>query len=370
MVNVPKDANVVGSKWVFKAKKDTSGNMVRYKARLVAQGFSQVPGVNYFDTFAPITRLASIRTVLAFTAAEHYETGQIDIKSTYLNGKLTSDEVIFMKQAPSYEEAGDEEGVKVYRLKKSLYGLKQAGYRWYQKLVEIMTKLGFKRCEGDQAVFYRCCESTGVMIIVLVHVDDCTIVGKSQKLVDRFKAEIKKHVNIMDMGDLHWILGIEVHRIREEKKLLLSQKAYIKSILRCYRFEDLKPTSTPMDPASRLIMIQSPATTEEYAAMKHVPYHEAVGSLTYATLGTHPDICYTVQTVSKFNNKPGLAHWEAVERIFRYLIGTKNLWLCYGSLTKELLGYTDADGSMSKDRQAISGYAFMVNGGAVSWSTK
>ena len=146
-----------------------------------------------------------------------------------------------------------------------------------------MTKLGFKRCEGDQAVFYRNCESTGVMIIILVHVDDCTIVGKSQKLVDRFKAEIKKHVNIMDMGNLHWILGIEVRCIHE-KKLLLSQKAYIEPILWCYGFEDLKPTLTPMDPASQLTMIQSPATTEEYATVKHVPYHEAVSSLMYACL--------------------------------------------------------------------------------------
>src|ERR1700684_1006126 len=104
-----------------------------------------------------------------------------------------------------------------------------------------------------------------------------------------------------------------------------------------------------MDPAIRLSTVQSPSTTEEYAAMKHVPYHEAVGSLMYATLGTRPDICYAVQTVSKFNNKPGLAHWEAVKRIFKYLIGTKNLWLCYGSLTKELLGYADADGSMNED---------------------
>ena len=92
------------------------------------QGFSQVPGVDYFDMFAPIACLASIWTVLAFAATEDYETGQIDIKSAYLNGELTNDKVIFMKQVPSYEEAGDEQGVKVYRLKKSLYGLKQAGH--------------------------------------------------------------------------------------------------------------------------------------------------------------------------------------------------------------------------------------------------
>ena len=104
--------------------------------------------------------------------------------------------------------------------------------------------------------------------------------------------------------------------------------------------------------------------------MRNVPYHEAVGSLMYATLGTSPDICYTVQTVSRFNNKPRLAHWEAVKRNFKYLIGTKELWLGYGGQAKELLGYADVDGSMNEDRKAVSGYAFMINGGAVSWSAK
>ena len=152
VVDAPVGVNVVGSKWVFRAKKDAAGNVVRYKARLVAQGFSQVPGVDYFDTFAPVARLASIRTVLAFAAAEDYETGQIDIKAAYLNGELTEDERIFMKQAPGYEEVSEDGKVKVLRLWKTLYGLKQAGRRWYHKLVFIMSKLGFSRCEGDQAV--------------------------------------------------------------------------------------------------------------------------------------------------------------------------------------------------------------------------
>ena len=104
----------------------------------------------------------------------------------------------------------------MYRLKKSLYGLKQAGRRWYQLLVEIMMALGFSRCEVDQAVFYRRCEGTSVLIIVLVHVNDCTIVGKGQGLITLFKVEIAKHVGITDLGNLHWILGIEILRICEE----------------------------------------------------------------------------------------------------------------------------------------------------------
>src|ERR1700678_1302435 len=308
VVDAPEGVNIVGSKWVFRAKKDAAGNIVRYKARLVAQGFSQVPGVDYFDTFAPVARLASIRTVLAFAAAEDYETGQIDIKGAYSNGELTNDEVIFMRQPPGYEEVGADGRKRVMRVRKTLYGLKQAGRRWYHKLVEIMSKLGFSRCGGDQAVFFRRCERTNMLIIVLVHVDDCSIVGKTKALIARFKLEIAKFVAITDLGELHWILGIEVRRIREERKLLLSQKSYINSILRRYGFDDLKPVSTPMNPNTRLTSTQSPSTTEEIAAMRNIPYHEAVGSLMYATLGTKPDICFAVQTVSRFNSKPGLAH--------------------------------------------------------------
>ena len=149
LVDAPGGANVVGSKWVFRIKKDAGGKAIRFKARLVAQGFSQVPSVDYFDTFAPVARLASIRAVLAFAAAENLETGQIDIKGAYLNGELTDGETIYMQQAPGYAK-----GKLICRLKKPLYGLKQSGRRWYQKLVEIMEKLLFVRCEVDQAVFY------------------------------------------------------------------------------------------------------------------------------------------------------------------------------------------------------------------------
>jgi len=148
---------------------------------------------------------------LAFAASENYEMGQIDIKGAYLNGELTKNEVIYMKQPPGYSVSAKNGKVLVCRLRKTLYGLKQSGRRWYQKLVEIMEKLGFSRCEVDQAVFYR--RGEGKLMIVLVHVDDCTIVANAQPLITHFKIEIAKHVEITDLGDLHWILGIEVLRI-------------------------------------------------------------------------------------------------------------------------------------------------------------
>ncbi|GBE89190.1 hypothetical protein SCP_1502130 [Sparassis crispa] len=125
-----------------------------------------------------------------------------------------------------------------------------------------------------------------------------------------------------------------------------------------------------MDPNTTLSSAQSPQTTAEAAAMRDIPYREAVGSLMYASLGTRPDITYAVSSLSRFSDNPGKAHWEAVKRVFRHLSGTKDLKLTYGAQELDLVGYTDADGSMHEDRKVFSGYAFLIDGGAVSWSSK
>ena len=135
-------------------------------------------------------------------------------------------------------------------------------------------------------------------MIVLVHVNDCTIVATSTKLILNFKTQIARHVEITDLGEIHWILGIEVHRERECRLLFLSQRSYLESIIQRYGFEDLKPVALPMETSTRLTSAQSPSTTNEIAQMRNIPYHKAVGSLMYASLGTRPDILYAVQTVS------------------------------------------------------------------------
>jgi hypothetical protein len=186
---------------------------------------------------------------------------------------------------------------------------------------------------------------------VLVHVDDSTIAATIITLIEAFKAEIAKHIEITDLGELHWLLGIEIRRDRDKRTIHLF-------------------TGSLMETNIKLSSSQSPATTAQFAQMRDVPYHEAVGSLLYASLRTRPDISFAVQTVSRFSTKPGIPHWEAVKRIFRYLKGTMDLWLSYGLARIDLAGYADADGSMAEDRHAISGYTFIIHGGAASWSAK
>ena len=203
----PLHANIVGSKWVFKAKKDAVGNVVRYKACLVTQGYSQVPGVNYFNTYAPVAKLPSVCAVLAIANRQNMELHQVDIKGAYLNSDLNDDEVIYMRPPPGYAPEGLNSHVLC--LKHMLYGLKQSGRQWYQKLTWIFVdSMGFVHCDVDQAVFFK--HANPDLTIIIVHVDDCMIAATSLALITDFKERLCAHVEVTDLGELHWLLGIEI----------------------------------------------------------------------------------------------------------------------------------------------------------------
>ena len=366
LVERPVDGNVVDSKWVLRIKKNSTGGIEKYKARLVAKGFTQIYGVDYYETYAPVARLSSFRILLALAAQNGWPVHSFDFDSAYLNCKFEEDEVIYIEQPPGYETK--DRRYWVWRLWKALYGLKQGARNWYKALCKALEELGFTRTEADHGVFFK---KIGEDIIILaVHVDDCAVTAKSMDLIKQFMAEMDKKYKLTDTGPASWLLGIKISRDLVEKTLSLSQHTYIDAIITRFNFNDLKPSAVPMDPTIPLLKSQSPTKLEDIAKMKNVPYREAVGSLMYAAMGTRPDIAFATSTVSQFSENPGWVHWEAVKRIFRYLLGTKKLELVYGGDKRGLVGYVDADGASQDHRRAISGYVFMVDGGAVSWSSK
>ncbi|TFY51058.1 hypothetical protein EVJ58_g10760 [Rhodofomes roseus] len=331
------------------------------------RGQLSIPGVDFFDTYAPVAKMASIRTLLAFAARHDFEVHQVDVKSAYLHGEFEENEVIYMSLPPGVKLTEDK--TLVLRLLRPLYGLRQSARHWHKKLLRVLQdRLRMSQCDVDQAVFFRA--EKGSLIAMGVHVDDLTIVTSGNLLMDEVKENLRRDFEITDEGPIHWILGLAVERNREARTLSLSQVSYIESIIRRFNLEDAKPVTTPMEPQVHLSATQSPQTAAEAAEMRDVPYREAIGSLMYASLGTRPDITYAVSILSRFSEKPGRAHWDAAKRVFRYLAGTKNLKLTYGAAQFDLVGYSDADGSMHEDRKAISGYAFLIDGGAVSWASK
>ena len=366
IVRRPKDRNIVGSKWVLHLKKDSEGVIEKYKARVVAKGYNQKEGVDYHETFAPVAQLTSIRTVLAIAARNGWKIDTFDFHSAFLNGEFDENEEIYMEQPPGYEEKNRRE--YVLRLLKTIYGLKQASRKWYEIICRLMIELGFTRSESDPAVFYW--HKGNDRMVIVVHVDDCTIVGNSQELIDDCKHKINAKYAMTDLGPTSWVLGIKITRNLDERTLGLSQTAYIDSILRRFNFTNLKPVSTPMDPTIRYSKTQCPETLEEKARMKNIPYREAIGALMYCAVATRPDISFAVALLSQFLENPGEVHWNGVKHIYRYLLSTKNLQLVFGETKNSIAGYTDADGATQEHRHAISGYAFLIDGGAVSWFSR
>jgi hypothetical protein len=299
-------------------KKDLSGNITCYKACLVAQGFSQVPGIDFFDTYAPVAKMATIRTVLAFAARCDYKIHQVNIKNAFLNGKFEEKEVIYMKLPPGVELT--KEKGKVLRLLKPLYGLRQSACHWYKWLWGVLSKgLGMLKCEVDQAAFYW--RKGDEIIIIVVHVDDLMIVTSSIKLIEKVKRILKGEFKISDMGEIHWILGFKVKRNRERQTISLSQATYIRSMLVKYGFENIKPYAAPMDPNQKLSTMDAPQTAQDFAYMRDKPYRESVGSLQYASVGTRLDITNVCSTLSRYLENPGPAHWHGVKHVFGYLAG-------------------------------------------------
>src|SRR5713101_34107 len=170
--------------------------------------------------------------------------------------------------------------------------------------------MGFHCCDVDQAVFFK--QLDDQLTIVAVHVNDCTITMSLKALIDEFKANLQKCIEVTDLGKLHWLLGIEVKCNHTHQLLHLSQCSYITAILCCFNLEDVHPLSMPMDPNIHYSTAQSPQTTEQTMEMRNIPYHKAVGSLMYLTPATRPDIAFAVAIVSCFSENPSNAHWEAV----------------------------------------------------------
>jgi hypothetical protein len=183
------------------------------------------------------------------------------------------------------------------------------------------------------------------------------------------KNELKANFKMKDMGELHWLLNIEVKRDRYARTISFAQGAYIDLIIKRFNLQDAAPILLPMDPNTTLTKDQSPNASQEFEHMKNVPYREAIGSLMWAAMGTRPDIAFAVSLLSQFMENPGHVHWEAVKRVLKYLKGTRNYKLTFGDGEKGLRGFTDADWGQQPDRHSISGHCFLLDGGAFSWSS-
>ena len=360
---LPKGRKAVGCKWVFTIKYTPTGLVDRYKARLVAQGFSQLPGNDYLETFSPTIRAESLRTLLAIGALEDLEIRQIDVVSAYPRAQLHA--TIYMKPPKALEAP---EGT-VLQLGKPLYGLKQSGREWYLEACRGLETLGFRPCFSDPSVFVTEDRS----LIIGLYVDDMLILGKELQAVEATVQGIKALWEIKDLGNISLILGLRVVRDRAHRTLKITQAHYIQELLDGFGFQNANLVGLPVTDRSTLIR----GTAGEEQADQAL-YQKAIGALMWVARGTRPDIMYAVGQLSQHCNCPTVRHWNSVLRVLRYLKGTKDYSIPYGPAesTKagdygpKLQGYCDADYAGDiMDRKSVTGHLFMLNNGPITWTS-
>ena len=367
LVDLPAGANLVGCKWVFKTKHKANGEIDRYKARLVAQGYSQEPGVDYDEVYAPVAKYKSIRTLLAIGNQLDLEIHQMDVVAAFLNGDLTDD--IYMKQPEGF--INSKYPHKVCKLNKSLYGLKQSARCWNAKIDAYLKSCQYKQSTADQCIYYKT-EMIGnkaVVVFIGVYVDDTIFMSNDKAVLDAEKAKISSKFAMDDRGEIHFILGMEVRRDRAKKIITISQKSYLESILSRFGMKDCNPVSTPVETGKRFNNLSEGEETVDIKL-----YQAAIGSLNYAAIATRPDLSLAVGLLSQHMVSPGKEHWSGVKRVLRYIKGTLDFGLRFEASVPEdfkLSGFSDADwAGCGETRKSTSGQIFKMGNCAISWRSR
>jgi hypothetical protein len=362
LVEPPRGIKVFPSRFVLKVKRNSDGSLERRKARLVLKGNFQRADIDYFDTYAPVADFVVVRIMLAMACANSWVVHQLDVKSAFLNGYL--DEEIYMKLPGEYARSDG----KVCKLKRAIYGLRQAPRAWNKRLCDDLRGRGFTSLVNAESVFRG--NLTGYVVYLVIYVDDILVVSESERAVVMAKQSLGTLYTVKDMGVAEYFLGVKIER--EHGCLKLTQESYIHSVLERYGMQDCKPVVTPMVQSSDL-MVKSPRSDSEASRMDGVPYREAIGSLLYLAVRTRPEIAVAVSVLAKHVQEPRPCHWEGVKRVFRYLRGSANQGLCYTATGTDpaLTIYCDADwASDPENRRSRSGVVCYIGSSLVAWKSR
>ena len=355
---LPEGRKSVGDRWVFTVKESSDGSR-SYKARYVAKGYSQVEGIDYKETFAPTANITSVRSLMQIAAQHDLILHQMDVKNAYLNVPIDSE--IYMEQAEGFEVPG-KEGRLVYKLNKSLYGLKQSGRNWNNLLHSYLRANKFVQSPTDHCVYVQ--KIDGGIEIIVIWVDDLIIAASDESLLNGTKRMLKDRFKMKDLGKLSYFLGIDFKQ--EERLVKMNQKRYLLKLLDKFEMINCKPRSTPSEQKIDCMDL-NPVDPRKY--------REVVGSLIYAMTCTRPDICWVITRLSQYLSKPLESHWVGTKHVLRYIRGTLDYEPCYRKCIDglALIGYSDADWAPSEDdRRSTSGYCFSLTktGPLISWKSR
>ncbi|GKA31472.1 putative ribonuclease H-like domain-containing protein [Tanacetum coccineum] len=316
LVDLPKSKRAIGTKWIFRNKKDKRGIVIRNKARLVAQGYTQEEGIDYDEVFAPVARIEAIRLFLAYDSFMGFMVYQMDVKSTFLYGTIK--EEVYVCQPLGFKDHDYPD--KVYKVVKALYGLHQAPRAWYETLAKYLLDNGFHRGKIDQTFFIK--KQKGDILLIHVYVDDIIFGSIKKELCTKFEKLMHEKFQMSSIGELTFFLGLQVKQ--KEDGIFISQDKYIAEILRKFSFIDVWTASTPMDTDKPLLKDSDDDDVDVHL------YRSMIGSLMYLT-SSRPDIMY-------LKSQPKLGLWYPRDSSF------------------DLVAYSDSSyAGANLDRKSITG---------------
>jgi len=375
LTTLPLGKKAIGCKWIFCKKFKSDGSVDKLKAWLVTQGYSPQFGVDYDETFAPVSKMTTVRTLLIVAAIKQWCVNQMDVSNAFLHGDLQ--EEVYMTLPQGYTGYGCQitplsagtggvlkprTGDMVCKSVKSLYGLKQAPRQWFAKLTSALLAYGFQQSKVDYTLFTKSCQN-GDFLAILIYVDDMILAATNETVLTELKKYLHTKFHMKDLGVLSYFLGLEI--TPSPKGFFLCQKKYIQDMLFEMHMEHSKPHQLPMGSHIKLTnFVRKKLTSPDV-------FRRLVGKLIYLTI-TRLDISFAVQVLSQFMHEPTEDHLAAAKHVLRYFRSTPDQdILLSASSAPSLTGFCYSDwGSCCDSRKSTTGFSILLGSSPISWKAK
>jgi hypothetical protein len=354
------------------------GSFKKFKARAVCQGFTQRPGIDYQDTYAPTLPLPVLRLLLAYAVQHGMDIHSMDAVTAFLNSPMDRD--VYVEQFEGYAEPSRPRPEWVLKLNKALYGLKQSPLLWYQTLKKALESAGYTAVINCPCVFFKYAGPRRItpatpdrLILLMVFVDDLLICTKDLAQMTMVKEELHGLFSFTDQGRVSNHLGLTYQLDMDHSSnpasgsLSFTNVGYIDKMIERFRLQSAHPTINPLTSN----VLSRPPDDPQFSSQSL--YQEAVGALTWASITWRWDIATAVGLAARNVSAPKQHDWTTVKRILRYLKGTRDFYVKYASQTEDSVGlrvYSDADyaGDLT-DRHSTTGILVLWNGQPVHWKS-
>ena len=360
--DVPRNRKPIGCRWVFELKRDG-----RHRARLVAQGFSQIPGVDFTDCFAPVVNDVTFRMLIVMMMVRNYECRMIDVETAFLHGDL--DEEVYMRNPEGYD-AGEN---KCLKLKKATYGLSQSARQWWKKLVKTMKGFKFKLSIAEPCLLFKRTEE-GICLIV-IYVDDCLVIGDKEEVRQAIE-NIKSVFKIKEKGTLDDYLGCEIKFDTSKIKAWLGQPHLIKKLEKTFA-EETKHVKTNRTPGTPRFISIKPEEGDKISEKLQERFRSGIGMLLYLVKHSRPDISNSVRELSKRLDGANVAQYKEMLRVIKFVLASKDYGLYIHPTSQNLnemwkiRAMSDSEfGGDPDTRISVGGWIIFFNDVPVLWCSR